>query len=106
MFRLGKCAVVYLQVIMREGEGACSDDRRTFTTYPGRLRACQSSPHPTRPGVMFFFCLSSHLMITLCSDQRATSKSEQETRAKGAPLSFYLSVVPRFPTPLQTASAS
>lgn len=54
----------------------------------------------------FFFCLSSHLMITLCSDQRAASKSEQETRAKGAPLSFYLSVVPRFPTPLQTASAS
>lgn len=82
MFRLGGGAAVLLQVILREGEGACSDDRRTFTTYPGRLRACQSSPRLTRPGVMFL-CLSLHLLITLCSDQRAASKPEQETGAKG-----------------------
>lgn len=44
-----------------------------------------------------FFCLSFHLLITLCSDQRAASKSEQETRAKGAPLSFYLSRRSSFP---------
>lgn len=56
--------------------------------------------------VWCFFCLSLHLLITLCSDQRAASKWEQETRAKGAPLSFYPSAVPRFLTPLQTALAS
>lgn len=58
MFCIRKCAVVYLQMIMREGEGACPDDRRIFTTYPGRLIACQSSPHLTRMGVMLFASLS------------------------------------------------
>lgn len=44
-----------------------------------------------------------HTVHTTGSDQSAASKSEQETRAKGASLPFYLSVFPRFSTPLQTA---
>lgn len=65
-----------------------------------------TSSHTSGCDGFFFFCISFHLLITLCSDQRAASKSGQETRAKGAPLSFYPSAVPRFLTPLQTALAS
>lgn len=37
-------------------------------------------------------------MHTTASDQRAASKPEQETRAKGGSLSFYLSLYPHFST--------
>lgn len=105
MFRIGRCAVVYLQVTVREGEGACSDDRRTFTTYPGRLRACQSSPRLTRPGVISFASLS--ISWSHCAQIKERLQSRSRKRELKGLLSLSTSpVVPRFLTPLQTALAS
>lgn len=46
----------------------------------------------------FLFFSPDHTVHTTDSDQRAASKPEQETRAKGALSSFYLSPFPHFST--------
>ena len=90
--------------------------------WPDAVTVRQSSPHPTfSPCLLvwcfffffsFFFRSPDHTVHTTDSDQRAASKPEQETRAKGSlSLSLSLSLLPPPPlssfldTSLQTAQA-
>lgn len=119
---------VYLKMFAREWRGAFfrrggnkSRLSRSCPRWPDAVTARQSSPHPTFSPCLLVWCFSfflpfslffpspDHTVHTTDSDQRAASKPEQETRAKGVlslllpppppPLSSFLD------TSLQTAQA-
>lgn len=97
-----------LRCLTREVRRCCSKMRKppVLSSAPtGQMQYCLVNhhliPHFSSPvSLMFFFLFffPDHTVHTTDSDQRAASKPEQETRAKGALSSFYLSPFPHFST--------